>query len=178
MVLLRRVTAVGVFQERTAAGRAVEELRQAGFHEEQFGVAVRRGETGGSGSTAADSGTRSEEGAAAGAVTGGAVGALVGALATGLIPGLGPVLAGGLLAGILSGAAVGAAAGGVLGALVGMGVPEDEARYYEDEFHGGRTLVTVKADGRYDEAVRILRRHGAYDVNTDGVTAGRTTWLP
>ena len=41
-----------------------------------------------------------------------------------------------------------------------------EARYYEEEFHAGRTLVTVQADGRIDDAQAIMRRHGAYDIHT------------
>jgi hypothetical protein len=64
-----------------------------------------------------------------------------------------------------AGALAGAAAGGLLGALAGLGIPEEEARYYEGEFKSGRTLVTVKAGDRYDEAWRILERFGAYDVH-------------
>src|SRR6185437_1216057 len=30
----------------------------------------------------------------------------------------------------------------------------------------GRTLVTVRADGRYDQAQRILRQNGAYDIES------------
>ena len=52
----------------------------------------------------------------------------IGALA---IPGVGPIIAGGALASTLAGAGIGAAAGGLLGALVGLGIPEEEARYYE-----------------------------------------------
>jgi uncharacterized protein (TIGR02271 family) len=52
-----------------------------------------------------------------------------------------------------------------------MGVPEEEARYYDQEFRSGRTLVTVKADGRYDEAQALLRRYGAYDVTSQGGAA-------
>src|SRR5919202_424737 len=76
------------------------------------------------------------------------------------------------------GAAIGAAGGGLVGALTGsMGVPEDEARYYDQEFQSGRTIVTVKADGRYDEAQRILRDHDAYDVTRQpgATTATGTT---
>src|SRR5829696_4220286 len=51
-----------------------------------------------------------------------------------------------------------------------MGVPEDEAKYYNEEFESGRTLVTVKADGQYDEARRILQDHGAYDIENRGTT--------
>jgi uncharacterized protein (TIGR02271 family) len=53
-----------------------------------------------------------------------------------------------------------------------MGVPKEEAEYYEGEVRGGRTLVTVKAPGRYDEAQQVLRDHDAYDVETrDRATA-------
>ena len=41
----------------------------------------------------------------------------------------------------------------------------EEARYY-GESESDRTVVTVKADGRYDEATIILRRHGAFDLHT------------
>ena len=47
-----------------------------------------------------------------------------------------------------------------------MGVPEEHAKYYEGEAKAGKTLVTVRADGRYDDAQRILRDHGAYDVES------------
>jgi len=54
----------------------------------------------------------------------------------------------------------------LVGALVGLGIPEDEAEFYEGEFKTGRTLVTVRHDGRFDEARTILARHGAYDLHT------------
>jgi hypothetical protein len=47
---------------------------------------------------------------------------------------------------------------------MGLGIPEGEARYYQSEFEAGRVIITVKAADRYDEADRILRSHGAYDV--------------
>jgi uncharacterized protein (TIGR02271 family) len=47
-----------------------------------------------------------------------------------------------------------------------MGVPEEHAKYYEGEAKAGKTLVTVRADGRYDDAQRILRDHGAYDIES------------
>ena len=93
----------------------------------------------------------------------------------GVIPVIGPVIAGGTLAVILANAAGGAAIGGLLGALTGAGIPEEEARYYQGEFEAGRTLVTVTADGRYDEAVVILRRHGAYDMQTAASRTSGTT---
>src|SRR5207302_2981444 len=93
---------------------------------------------------------------------------------SGAIPVLGPAIAGGTLGVILSNAAAGAGIGGLVGALVGAGIPEHEARYYQGEFEAGRTIVTVQADGRADEAVAILRRNGAYDMSTRGEVEGST----
>jgi hypothetical protein len=99
-----------------------------------------------------------------------ALGGVIGAGAALLIPGVGPVVAGGVLgtalAGAATGAAAGAVAGGVSGALVGLGIPEDEARYYDEEFREGRTLMTVKTDDRYDVAGDIIRRRRGYDYET------------
>jgi uncharacterized protein (TIGR02271 family) len=174
----QRSTVVGVFRDRGRAEEAVDELHRAGFRDDQIGFAAREGEAPeGSGQISEGrEGGEAGEGAAKGAVGGGIIGGILGALATGLIPGIGPVIAGGLLAGILGGVAIGAAGGGLLGALTGsMGVPEEEARYYDQEFQSGRTIVTVKADGRYDEAQRILRDYDAYDVTSQPGATGATT---
>jgi hypothetical protein len=151
-------TAVGVFDDRRHAKIALDRLCQAGFSIEQIGF-VTPDEGPVVEKPDLERGTKASEGAARGAVAGGALGGLVGAaLATALIPGVGPVLAGGLLAGLLGGAVTGLAGGGVVGALVGLHIPEEHARHYEREFHSGRTLVTVRAGGRYDEAVAILKQ--------------------
>jgi hypothetical protein len=153
-----RRTAVGVFADRTHAEYAVEQLRQSGFSPDQIGFIVpdapNQVEV-----PPLDPGTKAGEGAAAGAAAGVALGGLLGAaLATVIIPGVGPVIASGLLAAVLTGAAAGAASGGILGALIGLEIPEEQARHYEREFHSGRSLVTVRAGDRYDEAVAILQR--------------------
>jgi len=163
MITNRQGTIVGVFERREDADSAVEDLRRAGVRDDDIGFAVRSGEVRDDASDIP--GTAAGEGAATGMLTGGVLGGLVGAAASGLIPGFGPVIAAGILSTILGGAAVGAAAGGMLGALMGLGIPEDEARYYQGEFEAGRVIITVKADSKHDdEADRILRSHGAYDV--------------
>jgi uncharacterized protein (TIGR02271 family) len=60
----------------------------------------------------------------------------------------------------------------------------EEAGHYEGEYHAGRAVVTVKADGRSEEAWSILRRHGAYNranppaaTAASGAEAGRTVQL-
>jgi len=154
-----RNTAVGVFQDLIHAEHAVEELRQSGFGADQIGFVVPDAAAEDVEPPPADPGTKTGEVAAVGVGVGVALGAILGAVLSNVIlPGIGPVVVGGLLAATLGGAAVGAASGGVVGALVGMSVPEEEARHYEREFHSGCTLLTVRADDRYEEAVAVLRR--------------------
>src|SRR5688500_16133319 len=127
----KRSTYVGLFDDRTDAEKAAEQLRRKGLSDQDFGYAWRdeRGKTQKIGDTQAG------EYGVKGAVTGGAVGGAAGAaMAAGLIPGVGPVLAGGILASAITGAAAGAAAGGIGGALIGMGIPDEEAKFYEEEF--------------------------------------------
>ena len=156
---------VGVFDERDDAELAARDMREQGFRDDQIGYAWRDDE----GKTRGE-GNKAGEMAASGAGTGAVLGGVIGAGAALLIPGVGPVVSGGLLATALAGAATGAAtgavAGGVSGALVGLGIPEDEAKYYDEQFREGRTLMTVKADDRYDDAGDIIRRRRGYDYET------------
>jgi hypothetical protein len=82
-------------------------------------------------------------------------------IALGMLPAIGPVIAGGTLAAVLASAALGATAAGVVGFLIGLGMPEEEAVHYERELRAGRILVTVRTDDQHDEALAILRDHGA-----------------
>jgi hypothetical protein len=167
-------TVVGVFDDRLQADRAVDELRRAGFRDDQIGVAMRydtgdvvTGDAIDAGHTNDAEGTKAGTGAMAGILTGLGLGALAGlGVLSGVIPIMGPAIAGGTLGVILSNAAAGAGVGGLVGALVGAGIPEDEAQYYQDEFESGRTIVTVRADGRADAAIAVLRRYDAYDMSS------------
>jgi hypothetical protein len=166
----KRSTYVGVFDDRDSADRAASELRTAGFRDDEVGYAWRDEE----GKTQKEGETKAGEMAAGGAVTGAALGGAMGAAAAGLIPGIGPIVAGGILASTLTGAAVGTAAGGISGALVGMGIPDEEAKYYDDEFKQGRTLMTVRSQDRYDEAGDVIRRGGGWDYETRNERTGET----
>jgi len=174
----QRKTAVGVFDDHQRAQQAVNELRRAGFREEDIGVAGRQGQEIKGGHETAGKGTQAAIGAGAGVATGAGLGALWGiGIVAGLLPAIGPAIAGGTLAAILSSAAVGAAAAGIAGALIGLGIPEEEANYYESEFQAGRIIVTVNANGRYDEAIAIMQRFQGYDYSTRGTstTAAKST---
>ncbi len=67
---------------------------------------------------------------------------------------------------MLGGAGLGAAAGGLIGALTDMGVPEEDARHYEDQVRQGKSLVTVRVDNdnEADRASHIMQVEGAEDV--------------
>jgi hypothetical protein len=170
MATTNHATIVGVFFNRENARSAVNELRRLGFAEYQIGMIGRELDTGTvTGETASGTveSSKWEEGAATGIAAGAGFGALWAlGIASGVLPAIGPVIAGGLLASVLASAAGGAVVGGVAGALIGLGIPEAEARYYEGELTAGRTVVTVRAPGRYEEAEEILRRFGGYDIRS------------
>lgn len=160
----QRSVVVGVFHDRSQAQQAIRELRQAGFQEDQLSVVTRHDKE--EAATAQPAGTKAAEGAGIGVATGASVGALWAlGIASNVLPGIGPVLfGGGLLASLLASAATGAAVAGLAGALIGLGIPEKEARYYEAEVKAGRTVVTVRANGRAAEAWTILERNAAYNA--------------
>jgi hypothetical protein len=158
----RRATVVGSFRDSIEARAAISALMAAGFTESQIGVTALNSSGEVSGDLAEDD-SYAAEGAATGVAAGAGAGALWGiAIVSGLLPAIGPAIAGGTLAAVLSSAAAGAAAMGVAGTLVGLGIPKEEAEYYEAELRSGRTIVTVNATSRAEEAREILQRYGGY----------------
>ena len=60
--------------------------------------------------------------------------------------------------------------------LTDMGVSNDEAQYYDDEYNNGRTVVSVNAGDRAGEAKTILDSNGAYNyASRSGTTTTTTT---
>jgi hypothetical protein len=158
-------TVVGVFEDRLHANKAITELHQAGFSQSQIGVAMPHAE-GGEDITATDPDSHAASGALTGALTGLGLGALAGlGVLAGVIPVVGPAIAAGTLGVIISNAAAGAGIAGLVGALVGAGIPEHEAKFYQGELETGRSIITVEAAGRADEATVIMRQCGGYDMS-------------
>ncbi|ANX13533.1 low temperature-induced protein [Fictibacillus arsenicus] len=137
---------VGVFRTEDDAIDAIKELRAQGYNENDISVIAKDKKE--VKQIHEETGTKAPQGAATGMATGGVLGGLgglllgAGALA---IPGIGPIVAAGPIAAALGGAAVGAGAGGIVGALVGLGIPEKEAKEYEEAVEGGDILVLVDA---------------------------------
>jgi uncharacterized protein (TIGR02271 family) len=158
---LKSATVVGIFPTRTQAENAIRDLKAAEFEDDRLGLIARNA----SGELTDDSGeTYAEEGAVSGAVAGAGIGTLIGiGVVANVVPVIGPALVGGTLGVILTNALGGAAVAGLAGALIGWGIPEEDAKYYEDEVKAGRFLVTVDAGNRSEEAWAIIHRHGGYD---------------
>jgi len=155
----------GLFPDRDSAERAIIDLKQAGFDASRIGVVMR--DKNEARDLAADQGARSTEGAVAGGIIGGSLGAILVAVGALAIPGVGPFISGGVLASL-----VGGTAGWFVGGLAGLGIPKDEAEYYESQVQQGRALVTVDAQGRDAEARSIMLRDGAEDLQDRGFGGG------
>ena len=156
--------ASAVFDDRSEAQRAIEELRSAGVSDSAISVIGRDGdEDSDAGDTARDVVGKTAAGAGLGALLG------VAALA---IPGVGPLAAAGAIAqsaiggAALTGTAIGAAAGGLTGVLTEHGVSDDDAAYYEGRLNEGGTVVTVTDLGASSEQVQdILYRNGGHSAS-------------
>jgi len=166
-------TVIGIFDDPTAARRALETLRDSSLPLDDISIIAQNPDgkitTGESGDVSAG------EGATVGAVWGGLVG-----LAALLIPGVGPFIAFGALGAALTGVVTGAVIGGITAALIDFsGIPEDEARGYEEQIRAGKTLVAVKARDEDTSAVRrILDEVGANSVRDDQTDLGATVRRP
>jgi hypothetical protein len=157
-----------LIETRGQAEEIVEDLRDAGFSNEEISVLLPDKEE--TTNFAREKRTKAPKGAAAGAATGGVVGGVLGWLA-GLgsltIPGLGPFMAAGPIAAALAGAGAGAAVGGLTGALIGLGIPEDEAKEYEKKIKQGNILVSAHSNDpeKCERAEEIFERLGGRDFS-------------
>lgn len=174
-------TVAGIFQSRTDAERAIENLRSTGIAEDDISF-LTPGTTDEELEAAVPT-TETEQpgmGKAFGGVVGAALGTAGGlhigtALASLLVPGVGPVLAIGVLGAALlgvGGAAAGAAAGGALEENI-EGLPHDELYVYEDALRQGHSvLIVLTNDGAQAETVRgVMTQAGA-----ESIDAARESW--
>ncbi len=161
-------TVLGTFAQETGATGALNALREAGFRPEQVSVISR--DTATAAQLAADADMVADEagrGAMAGTLLGGLAGWLIG-LSAFAIPGVGPIVGAGIIGATLAGAGLGAAAGGFVGALGTYGIPDVEARGYEEALKQGHVLLSVHANGN-SEAARaraIFTTNGSQSVRS------------
>jgi hypothetical protein len=84
-----------------------------------------------------------------------------------MIPGVGVAVAGGILAAFFGGAIAGTAVGGLVGAMAGLGVSEEEAKFYDQQFREGKAIVAVRPGTRVADAAQILQRNGGQHVHCE-----------
>jgi hypothetical protein len=170
---MSKTSVFGIVKSHSQAEQIVEGLQDAGFPVSEISILLPDNE--GKHDIGHVKATKAPEGATTGATAGGVTGGVLGLLA-GIgalaIPGVGPFIAAGPIMAALSGAAIGATTGGVVGALIGMGIPEIEARRYEDKLKSGNYLIAVHArDGQEkDRAKEIFKNAGAEDISTSSMS--------
>lgn len=152
---------IGLFYDSERARKAIAALVEAGVERGEISMIAAEEHAGHFELVEA---TKVPEGVAVGGAVGGAIG--LGATLIAVSGATGGVLAIGPLLIALAGLGFGTSIGGVVGALVGIGLPEHEARFYEDEVvRGGAALVGV-ATLRHADArtASILHRNGAASI--------------
>ncbi len=160
----------GLFPTRPAAEGAIVALKNAGFDESKISVVMQDQKE--QGEVTHEHGTHTVDAAVGGGLVGGTAGALLAAtgaiaISSVVLPGIGGILAGGIIASVLGGTA-----GWLVGGLLGLGIPKEEAEYYQTRVQGGDALVTVDAGGRDAEARQILLASGAEDLQGRGYGGG------
>jgi len=150
MAATKQKMVTAVFRTRTDAQTTYEWLRQRGYSSQEINVLMSEGTHAAFLSTEAkehklNAGSEAAEGVGIGGAIGTTVGATLGAiLAIGsmvAIPGLGMV-AGPIVAALMGGGA-GAVTGGLIGGLVGLGIPESNAKAYEEALRDGGVVIGV-----------------------------------
>jgi uncharacterized membrane protein len=163
-----------IAKSHSQAERIVENLQSSGFDASEISVLLP--DTEGKHDIGHVKATKAPEGATTGAAAGGATGGVLGLLA-GIgalaIPGVGPFIAAGPIMAALSGAAIGGTAGGIVGGLVGMGIPEVEAKMYEEKLKSGNYLIAVHAhdDDQEKRAKEIFKTARAEDITSTSMAA-------
>lgn len=162
-------TVIALYDDRSDAQRAIQDLVDSGFDRESISVLARHIENG----PPAPSGNQAAEGAGIGAAIGlvfGGIGGLLVGLGALAIPGFGPIVAAGPLIAALTGAGVGAGAGAIIGALVKLGIAEEEAHLYaEGVRHGGTLVVVQTSDQMAMQAANIMERHQPADMEQKAI---------
>lgn len=139
------------FKSRNAAEIAVDRLVAAGFFQDDISLLVTDTTRGASFAIKEGSKTQSYE--ATGAEAGGVFGAITALLiSAAVIPSGGlSLIAIGPIAATFAGLGAGGLAGGLVGALVGAGIPEHEAKVFENDVRDGNILLAVAVSNKDEQ---------------------------
>lgn len=169
--VLHPTAVYGVYSGLKDVEKTVTTLKERGFGSGDISVVFPNSDM--TKEFAVKKNTKAPEGALAGGGMGLVVGGVLGWLAgigTLAVPGIGPLLAAGPIVAALAGAGAGSAIGGIAGALIGLGLPELEAKRYEEAIKQGRILISVHCQNmRLAETARkVLDDSGAKEVFLSG----------
>lgn len=163
----------GIYDSRMTVELTVDRLKGNGFQSTDISVLMPQEHD--SEKLTREKITKAPEAVTTGASTGFIIGGTLGWLAgigAIVIPGIGPLIAAGPILALLAGAGTGAALGGLTGGLIGLGIPEFEAKQYENHLKDGGILLSVHTDNSewIEKAKKILKETGARDISTVGET--------
>jgi hypothetical protein len=158
-----------LYETRAAVETAADALINVGFPSRDISVLFPKNVSLIDAASAPESksGDSTDKPARAQGVLSGALGVLAG-LGMLAIPGLGPLVGEGTLKAGLAGLGVRSAVGDLARSLIDMGVPELEAKRYEDRLQQDAILVAVNCP-TLEEAARateIIKRTGGQDAST------------
>lgn len=159
-------TIVGLFETKDDAARAADELFREGFSQDQIGIVAGHELSNADAHTIVpeDSEGKVVDAIGKGLGFGGILGAIAGGAVSLLFPGA--IVLGGALASAFLGAGLGASAGGVMAGLMAAGVDESDARLFEEALRHGGVVLTVHTDEAHSrQAVQVLDRNGALDMD-------------
>jgi hypothetical protein len=153
----------GLYATAQSAQEAFDHLLASGFPRSEISILVPDNET--TRLFSQESASIPADAATTGGLVGGGLGLLAG-LGELAVPGLGPLMAAGPITATLVGAAVGGTLGGLVGALIGIGIPEFEAKMYEDAVKEGGILLSIHCDStdKVSTAESALESTGAGQV--------------
>ncbi|MCE9533563.1 MAG: hypothetical protein K8T89_20930 [Planctomycetes bacterium] len=162
-----------VVRDRAVANRTYDWLQSRGYAPSEISVLMSDKTRASYDTTGTEGKIKSSDKSIEGVATGGTIGTVVGAtlgalLAIGtsvVVPGLGLVVAGPILAGLAGGGA-GAVTGGLVGGLVGLGIPESNAKAYEEALNSGGVVFGVMPRNSKDgEAMEeYLKKSGGENI--------------
>ncbi|MFH0703046.1 MAG: hypothetical protein V2B14_05860 [bacterium] len=163
-----KITISGIFDSSKNLSEMINFLEGQGISEDD--ISILMSEETQKNKFSVDTKTKASEEAIKGLATGGLLGAVIGGLTligAVIIPGLGLVVAGPII-GVMTGMTTGGIIGSIIGALVGLGIPEHEAKFYENAVKekGNILLVAHINTDLKNEIKKQFDRYGAFHIAT------------
>lgn len=163
-----KTTVSGIFRSKEDLLEIVNYLEEKGVSENDISVLMSR-ETQSQDFTV-DTATKAPEGALKGLATGSLFGAAIGGLTVVgvIVLPLSGLAVSGPIIGLITGAAAGGLLGSLLGALIGFGIPEHEAKFFEQAVKKkGNVLLAANIDKDIKSDVKKqFNKYGAFHIAT------------